>query len=132
MSWITRIFGVKRRERFPDEKPAPTFRENLQALKNIPKFLKMVWETHPGMMSVNIFLRIFQAGIPVSMLYLGKLIIDEVICLSNACESTSPYSIWELVGMEFGLVIFSAILTRSVSLLDALLGDLFSIRSSVK
>ena len=133
MSWITRIFGVKKRERFPGEKPAPTFRENLAALKNVPKFLKMVWETNPGMMFSNILLRVFQAGIPVTMLYIGKLIIDEVICLSNAsCEPGSGYSIWDYVAMEFGLVIFSAILSRTVSLLDALLGDLFSIRSSVK
>ena len=132
MSWITRVFGVKKRERFPSEKPAPTFKENIAALKNIPLFLKMIWETHRGMTLGNVFLRILQAGVPVTTLYIGKLIIDEVIRLSNLSGEKDLEYMWQLVGLEFGVIIFSAMITRAVSLLDALLGDLFSIRSSVK
>ena len=132
MSWITRIFGVKKRERFPSEKPAPTFRENLAALKNIPLFLKMIWQTHRGMTLSNILLRVLQAGVPVTTLYLGKLIIDEVIRLSNLTGEKDLEYMWQLVGLEFGVVILSAMISRAISLLDALLGDLFSIKSSVQ
>lgn len=39
---------------------------------------------------------------------------------------------WLYIGIEFGLVLFSDLLNRGITLLDALLGDLFSNNTSVK
>lgn len=107
-----------------------SWRENISALKTLPKFFRMVWETHPGMMMGNIVLRLLGAGMPLATLYVGKLIIDEVIAL--AADGGSQQWIWTLVGIELGLVLFSALLNRSISLIDALLGDLFANESSVR
>ena len=132
MSWLSKIFGLKK-VRYPwQSRPEASFKENVKALKHIPRFLKMVWETHRGMTLANIILRVIQAGIPVTTLYIGKLIIDEIVRLSN---TEAPYDVEQLyfyIGLEFGLAIFSALLSRAVSLLDALLGDLFSNKTSVK
>jgi ATP-binding cassette subfamily B protein len=51
----------------------------MKAFKNVPRFFRLVWETHRGMTLGNIGLRVLQAAMPVAQLYVGKLIIDEVI-----------------------------------------------------
>ena len=108
-----------------------SFKDNLEALQFIPPFLKMIWETHKGFSITNILLRIIQAGIPVTVLYVGKLIIDEVIRLSEVGVDTDKTYLWTIIGIELGLAVFSAILSRGISLVDALLGDLFANKTSV-
>lgn len=80
---------------------------------------------------VNAFLRIVKSATPLAILYLGKLIIDQVIVLSQGKAGTSHH-LWTLVAMEFGLAIFSDGLSRAITLMDSLLGDLFSNHTSVK
>ena len=130
MSILTRIFGIKPKSLFPGEKPAPTFKENVYALRHIPPFLKMVWNTHPPMALTNILLRVIQAGVPVTTLYLGKLIIDEVIRLSRTESGQDLQYLWRLIALEFAVVLVSALINRIISLIDALLGDLFSNKTS--
>lgn len=127
MSRFRRFFGIRERQRIPGQRPdKPTFRENLLALKHLPPFLKLVWGTHKGLTIANILLRIIQAGIPVSTLYVAKLIIDEVVELSQAGGVGDTENLYTFVAIEFGLAIFSAILSRGISLSQALLGDLFN------
>ncbi len=106
-----------------------TFRENFSALKTLPKFFKLIWATNPWMAFGNVILRLFKSGLPLAILYVGKLIIDEVIRLS-ADEGSRQY-LWKILAIEFGLVLLSAILSRGISLLDALLGDLFANKTSI-
>ncbi len=110
-----------------------SLKENLEALRFIPPFLKLIWRTQPWMAGSNLILRLIQAGVPLATLFVGKLIIDEIVLLANAESGSiavdSSY-IWSLVGVEFGLVLLTAILSRGITLLDALLGDLFSNTSS--
>lgn len=108
-----------------------SIRDNLDALQFIPPFLKMIWETHKGLSIANIILRIIQAGIPVTVLYVGKLIIDEVIRLAEVGVDADKTYLWTIIGIELGLAIFTAILSRAISLVDALLGDLFANKTSV-
>src|SRR5665213_677311 len=111
--------------------PKPTFRERLAALRNLPRFFKLVWETNHWYAILDAVLRLIRSAIPVSILYIGKLIIDEVILLSNT-HSTNYTYLWELVAAEFLLAIISDALSRVTSLVDSLLGDLFSNHTSVK
>ena len=108
-----------------------SIKDNLEALQFIPPFLKMIWETHKGYSIANIILRIVQAGIPVTVLYIGKLIIDEVIRLAEIGVDADKTYLWTIIGIELGLAIFTAILSRAISLVDALLGDLFANQTSV-
>lgn len=71
------------------------------------------------------------AVLPVLMLWVGKLIIDEVV-LQIAAEVKDMDRLWMLVAVEFALAIISDLLSRGISLGDALLGDQYSIDTSVK
>lgn len=104
----------------------------MQALKNIPAFFKLVWEASPKMMVGNILLRLVRAALPLLILYVGKLIIDDVVHLSQAKHFPVPGHLWKLVAIEFALVIFSDALGRAVTLIDSLLGDVFSNHTSIQ
>lgn len=64
------------------------------------------------------------------MLWIGKVIIDEVVVQMNA-GTKDLARLWWLIGIEFGMAIMSDLLSRAISLTDALLGDQYAINSSV-
>ncbi|MFT2009663.1 ABC transporter ATP-binding protein [Pontibacter sp. 13R65] len=108
-----------------------SFREQVGALKNLPKFFKLIWETSPAMMLGNLLLRLVKAAIPLAVLYVGKLIIDEVIRLIEVTGERDLSYLWLLVAVELGLAVLSELINRGITLLDSLLGDLFSNRTSI-
>jgi ATP-binding cassette subfamily B protein len=110
----------------------PGWKERLNALRNLPAFFRLVWASSPWMTGLNAGLRLLRSAIPVSVLYVGKLIIDEVILLNRHHGPVSSHHIWVLIGVEFVLALFNDALGRSISLLDSLLGDLFGKLSSVR
>ena len=61
----------------------PSFRERLDALRNLPPFLRQVWQTSPWLSMASLGLRLVRALLPVAMLYVGKLIIDEAVRLAS-------------------------------------------------
>ncbi|SIT89355.1 ABC transporter ATP-binding protein [Pontibacter indicus] len=109
-----------------------SFREQVGALKNLPKFFRLIWHTSPGMTIGNVLLRLVKSAIPLAMLYVGKLIIDEVIGLIGATGERDLSFLWLLVAAELGLAILSDVFNRGITLLDSLLGDLFSNNTSVQ
>jgi ATP-binding cassette, subfamily B, bacterial len=109
----------------------PTLKDRFSALKNLPQFFKLVWQTSPSLTLATAFIRLIRSAIPVSILYIGKLIIDQVIHFNNTNDTSHTY-LWQLVAVEFALAILSDGLGRITTLLDSLLGDLFSNYTSVK
>ncbi len=109
-----------------------SFSDKLSSLRNLPRFFRMVWETSRWMTVVNCLLRIVRSATPLAMLYVGKLIIDEVIRISAAHGPESHKYLWTLVAVEFLLAILTDALSRAITLMDSLLGDLFSNHTSVK
>jgi ATP-binding cassette subfamily B protein len=117
-------------------------RERLGALRNLPPFLKLVWRTSPALTSSDLLLRLLRALLPVSTLYIGKLIIDEVIHLSASPLPGAGLGEWLasgrlahlgwLLAAEFGLAVLSDILGRVVSLVDSLLSEQFTNATSVR
>ncbi|MCB9082458.1 MAG: ABC transporter ATP-binding protein [Lewinellaceae bacterium] len=106
------------------------FREQFTALQNLPRFFRLIWQTSPGLTIANISLRLVKAGIPLITLYLGKLIIDEIIRLIDA-PTKDLNQLWWLLGAELGITILSDILNRAIGLTDTLLGDLVANQTSV-
>jgi hypothetical protein len=49
-----------------------------------PTFLAMVWRTSPQLTAASLLLRLMRALLPVVALYIGKLIIDDVVLLVQA------------------------------------------------
>src|SRR6185436_13669992 len=99
MGFWSEIFKNKKTAK-PKTTPL-TFKQRLAALRNLPKFFKLVWQTSPSMTVGNAVLRIIKSAIPVAVLYVGKLIIDQVVLISHGNESISSYHLWELVAIEF-------------------------------
>lgn len=106
-----------------------SFREQLAAFKNIPPFLRLIWAASPGLTLSNFLLRILQAALPTAILYVGKLIIDEVLLVIDGTGSET--FLWQMVALEFGLALTSDLLSRGISLVDSLLTDLISNKTSV-
>ena len=85
----------------------------------------MVWDTSPGLTLATIVLRVVSAVIPVSQLWVGKLIIDQVIRAIQG-RVTDPHRIWVYLAYEIALAVLSDLLSRAVNLSDSLLGDKFT------
>src|SRR5258708_23433522 len=94
--------------------PAPRWRERLQALKNIPPVLRMVWEATPNVIVANVTLRGLTALLPLAVLKATQLIIDGVYNLP-AHHTALPHYFWLLVALEFALASPAALLRRAVN-----------------
>jgi len=117
-----------------DGKP-PTWDERLQALKYVPPLLKFVYQTHRGYTVAILALRAVRSLVPLAVLWIGKLIIDGVIGavrLRAAGEIVDWWHLGGLVALELGIAVAGEGLARLSSLLESLLGDLFSNRISVR
>jgi ATP-binding cassette subfamily B protein len=123
--------------------PAPrSLRERFSALRNLPPFLKLIWQTSPSLTLADLVLRLVRALLPVATLYIGKLIIDEVVALAATGSPPASLSGWLASGLlhrlgwllagEFGLAVLSDILGRIVSLIDTLLSEKFTNATSVR
>lgn len=139
---LTALFVRPSNNGAPSER-ANTYRERFVALRNLPKFFALIWETSPSMMLATMLLRLLRAGVPTTMLYVGKLIVDEVVRISQvgATQENSALTnfttqdtthLWTLIALEFGLAIASDVVNRCIAFLDSMLGDIFTNESSVR
>jgi ATP-binding cassette, subfamily B, bacterial len=112
---------------------AKSWAERFGALRNLPPFLKLIWSTSPVLTASDLFLRLLRALLPVATLYVGKLIIDEVIRLAGSGTVPGELSAWVASGLfdrlgvllliELTLAILADVLGRVVSLIDSLLSE---------
>jgi ATP-binding cassette, subfamily B, bacterial len=119
-----------------------SLRERVGALKNLRPFLLMVWRTSPGLTSASLVLRLFRAVLPVVTLYVGKLIIDNVVLLVQMPDKPQTPALWLSSGLlswlilllvfEFLLAVMADVLGRVVSLTDSLLSERVTNASSVR
>src|ERR1700692_1154739 len=58
-----------------------SFKERVGALRNILPFVAMIWQTGPGLTASLLVLRSTRALLPIATLYVGKLIVDDVVRL---------------------------------------------------
>ncbi len=122
--------------------PPPSLRERFGALRNLPPFLKLIWNTSRGLTAADLACRLARAFLPVATLYVGKLIIDEVVRVSALGPSQAGALEWLrsgrldhlflLLGSELALAVLSDVLGRVVSLLDGLLSERFSNTTSIR
>lgn len=108
---------------------SPSLRERVVVLRNVPPFVKLVWETHRGFTVSMIVLRLVRAFLPIAVLWIGKLIIDTVVAARSGALDTTR--LWKLVALEIALAFAGELLSRISSVIESLLGDLFSNRTSI-
>ena len=95
----------------------------------------MVWETEPRYVAGILALRIARALVPLAVLWVGKLIVDEVVVavgLVSAGGQIPWMRLGELLALELGIALVGEGLSRVSALLESLLGDLFANRTSVE
>ena len=114
------------------DKKNVSVKERFRALQTLPPFFQLIWQTNPRLFAASVVLRVVRAAIPVTMLYIGKLIIDEVVRLAEAGGPDDLTQIFTYIALEFGLAIVSDAINRSTVLLDSLLGDKFANETSAR
>ena len=107
------------------------FKESFASLKFVPRFFKEIRRVNPPLFYTNVACRILSAILPLVLLWIGKIIIDEVVTQMNATVN-DLHRLWLFVTAEFALAILSDLLSRAISLTDGLLGDQYSINTSVR
>lgn len=107
-----------------------SIKSSFNALVYIPRFFKEIWKVNKKLFLLSAFCRLIGALLPVIILWVGKLIIDEII-LQVSLDNPDYYALWTYVGVEFALVILSDLISRAISLTDGLLGDEYNIATSV-
>ncbi|WP_082611103.1 ABC transporter ATP-binding protein [Lysobacter sp. Root916] len=120
----------------------PSLRERFDALRNLPPFLRQIWQTSRSLTLITLGLRLVRAFLPVATLYVGKLIIDEAVRLvaagvefesvRAALDGGQLTTLLGLLALEFGLAIGSDLLGRLISYGDSLLSELFTNATSVR
>ncbi|HEV7241615.1 MAG TPA: ABC transporter ATP-binding protein [Thermoanaerobaculia bacterium] len=122
--------------------PWRSWTERFGALRNVPPFLRLIWKTSPALTAGDLLLRLLRALLPVATLYIGKLIIDEVIRLASSGSVPADLTSWLASGafhrlgalllIELALAILADVLGRVVSLLDSLLSERFTNATSIR
>ena len=111
------------------------------ALRSLPPVLAMLWRASPSLMLASLGLRLVRALLPVAGLYVGKLIIDEVVRLAQGPHPVNLQGwldaglLWHLsvlLAAELGLAVLTDVLGRAVSLVDQLLSERFMNAASVR
>ena len=128
MSHAAIISAQLGRRRGP-EQPA-SWDERLAALRYVPGLFKLIWETHRGFAASMVALRVLRSIVPVATFWVGKLILDSVIAAKAGHGSLTQ--LWRYLVLEIAIVLVGEILARASSLIESLLGDLFSNAMSVR
>ncbi|SNT71618.1 ABC transporter ATP-binding protein [Paracoccus seriniphilus] len=122
---------------------APTsFAARWAALANLPPFLAMVWAASPSLTMAMVVLRLSRALLPVAMLWIGKLVIDEVVRLLALAQHPDSLTAWWhsgladhliwLISAELIVALASDVLGRLVSYTDSLLQEKLIISLSIR
>src|SRR6476469_1602859 len=119
-----------------DRNQKRTLRERMATIGHLGRLAAQVWRTSPALTIITIALRLVRAVHPVVALYVGKLIIDEVVrqigqappgpALSDWFASGRLTHLGQYLALEFAVVVGNDLLTRATSLVDGILGELHS------
>ncbi|KAA2231327.1 ABC transporter ATP-binding protein [Salinarimonas soli] len=122
--------------------PQPSWRERAGALRHLPALFRLVWQASPALTAGSVALRLARASLPVAVLYVGKLIIDEVAGQMRLPPADPSLGGWLtsgrldtlalLLALELGLAVLADALSRGSSLVDGLLADRFSNFASIQ
>ena len=112
-----------------NEEPV-SWKVRLEALRYVPALFRLIWRTHRGYTSAMVVLRVMRSVVPVMTFWVGKLILDSVIAAKATHGSLTQ--VWRYLVLELAIVLTGEILARASSLIESLLGDLFSNAMSVQ
>ncbi|OCC01204.1 ABC transporter ATP-binding protein [Labrys sp. WJW] len=101
--------------------------------RHLPRLFLSLWRVSPGLGSVILAVRILCALQPPLVIYVGKLIVDEIVQLNRLPMPGEDLAAWmssgrltpimTYIGLEFLLTFGNTVLTRATTLAESLLGE---------
>jgi ATP-binding cassette subfamily B protein len=107
------------------------WKERLQALRNIPPLIVLMWKSGPGTVVLGTAARLIAGLVPIATLDIGRLIIDYVAALL-AHKQALPHTFWWLVILEFAFAASGALFGRIIDYSDVVLADRYTRYISVR
>ena len=108
----------------------PGWRERAQALRSLPRFLGLVWESSRSLTTAMLLLRLARSLVPLATLWVARLLLDAVVAASRGEGDAG--AVWRLLALEVAIVAAGDVLSRLSALAESLLGDLFATHVGTK
>ncbi len=106
------------------------WRERLNALKNVPPVLRILWDSGPTVVAWGLSLRALVATLPFAIAKIAQYIITDIA--GHLHGESLPPRFWMLVVSEVALNVSLGLLTRVIDYTDTLLANRYTQHVSVK
>ena len=107
------------------------WQDRLQALKNVPPVLRIVWDSGPYVVVLGLVFRVAVSLIPVSAGLVSKLIVDLATRIYYHQTKLSA-TLWWLAALEFSLAILGNVFSRFIDYYNAVLADRYTRHVSIE
>lgn len=118
----------------PTEEPTRSswdaWKERLQALRNIPPLIGLMWKSGPGTVAVGYTARIATGLVPFATLDIGRVIFNDLEALTH--KHPLPQHFWWLVVLEFACAATGSVFGRVIDYSDTVLADRYTRYISVR
>lgn len=98
----------------------------MKAMRKVFPVFRMVWACAPHVVLLSAFARLAVSVIPVSLLWVTRIIIDAIVRHTASGHAPLPSRFWWFVALEFALASLAAMLGRLLSFFDTVLADRFT------
>ena len=105
----------------PNHSSSGSWRERLQALRNVPPVLRILWESGPAVVSWSIALRVIVATLPLAIAIVAAAIVNGIAEALRGAPLRPHF--WHLVAIEIVLAVSMGALTRLIDFLDQILAN---------
>jgi ATP-binding cassette subfamily B protein len=96
--------------------------KRLNALRNVPSVMGIVWQSGPSVVLWGLILRLMTALSPIGLLAVARIILDSIVGYLSPQHHLRPH-FWWWVGLEFAIAGVSTFLNRAIDFSDSLLAD---------
>jgi ATP-binding cassette, subfamily B, bacterial len=101
------------------------WKERLNALKNLPPVMRILWRSGSRLMTAAMILRALIAVLPFASLWIAKRIVDLIVVAIKQPQPV-PHQIWYLLAAEFTVGALGVVLSRGIDYCDGRMADRFS------
>lgn len=104
------------------QKSREAWAKRLNALRNVPAVMRIVWQAGPAVVCWGLILRLMTALSPVALLAVARVILDSIVGYLSRQHPLRPH-FWWWVGLEFAIAGVSTFLNRATDFADSLFAD---------